>query len=407
MIRRALEISLHADPLTYGDSGAVGGQQILIRELVKNVQQYGYGVDVLTAQANPLWPEKFSLGHLGQVIRLSQALRRPEEESWEELVDGLAAEALAWMKDSGRNHHILHSHYWISGLVAERIHQATGLPWVHSPVKMAEWSVRPGEDVNEVRAAAEKRLLHQANAVVVSYLSEAELIHRDTPELTVYVVPPGVDPTQFFSRDAGPVLRALGVKRRPVAYVGRLELARGLREALDVLAQRDLPEDFLLMVLGGTRKQVQQGVPVSPDLARLAERLGSHVTFVGGMPHRGVAPYLAASEVAIAPNQGPTLGMAVLESLASGIPVVGSRVPGVRDWINHGEDGYVVDRDQIETMWDFVLELWNDSAKARKMGKVGQEKVHRLHTVNDMAQQMVGCYQEVTGLGGHQMGVGF
>ncbi len=406
MIRRVLEISLHADPLTYGDSGAVGGQQILIRELVKNIQHYGYGVDVLTAQANPLWPEKFSLGHLGQVIRLAQGLQKERENEWFSLVDVLTEQAMAWMEASGRSYHLIHSHYWISGLVAERIRQKTGLPWIHSPVKMAEWNQRPGDNLDPIRAEAERRLLEAPNAVVVSYLSEADIIHRANARLPVYVVPPGVDPTQFFSRDAGPVLRTRGLARRPVIYVGRLESARGLRQAMDVLASRTLPDDFVLLVLGGTRQEVDRGVPVMPELGALQERLGSHVQFIGGMPHRGVAPYLAASEVMIAPNQGPTLGMAVLESLASGVPVVGTRVPGVQDWIEDGSDGFLVPANGIEALWDKALDLWQNTTEARKMGRAGQEKVHRQHTVQHMAEQMASCYQEVTGIGRDQVGIG-
>lgn len=407
MIRRVLEISLHADPLTHGDSGAVGGQQILIRELVKNIQLHGYGVDVLTARTHASTPEKFSLGHLGQVIRLSQQLARGNEPSWSTVVDDMAAETLAWMHESGRQHQLIHSHYWISGMVAERVHKETGLPWIHSPVKMAEWTQRPGESVDPMRVEAERRLLGAPSAVVVSYLSEADIIHRANPGLPVYVVPPGADPTQFFSRDAGPVLRTRGLSRRPAIYVGRLEAARGLRQALEVLATLQLPDDFVLLVLGGTRREIQHGQPVSEDLVRLTQKLGSHVQFIGGMPHRGVAPYLAASEVLIAPNQGPTLGMAVLESLASGVPVVGTRVPGVQDWISSGEDGFMVAPDAIAELWEKALELWSNPTEARKMGRLGQDKVHRLHTVGHMAEEMVACYQEVTGVGRNQVGIGF
>lgn len=407
MIRRVLQVSLHADPLTHGDNASVGGQQILIRELVKNIQRHGYGVDVLTAQAHPSVPEKYSLGHLGQVVRLSEMLPRHHEESWADLVEALAADSLAWMRESGRQHQLIHSHYWISGLVAERIHQETGLPWIHSPMKMAEWTQRPGEALDGTRVEIERHLLEAPSAVVVSYLSEAEIIHRANSTLPVFVVPPGTDPTQFFSRDAGPVLRARNLKRRPAIYVGRLEAARGLRQALEVLSSRDLPPDFVLLVLGGTRREVQQGLPVSKELARLAEQLGPHVQFIGGMPHRGVAPYLAASEVLIAPNQGPTLGMAVLESLASGVPVVGTRVPGVQDWIESGHNGHLVAPDAIDEMWNLALALWNNPTEARKMGHRGQEQVHRLHTVGQMAEAMVACYQEVTGVGRNQVGIGF
>ncbi|MCY0898631.1 MAG: glycosyltransferase [Firmicutes bacterium] len=405
-IRRVLVVSLHADPLTYGDSGAVGGQQVLIRELVKNVQQHGYGIDVLTAQSNPLWPNKFSLGHLGQVIRLAPGLDKAREHEWFRDVEALADQALAWIEESGRRYDVIHSHYWISGLVAERLHRRLGIPWVHSPVKMAEWTERSEESVDDERVTVERQLLEKADAAVVAYLREADRIHQLKRALPVYVIPPGVDPTQFFTRDAGPVLRAHQVARRPVIYVGRLELARGLRDALKVLARRPLPNDFALFVVGGTRREVEHGRPISPHLAALADQLGPRVHFVGGMPHRGVAPYLAASAVMIAPNQGPTLGMAVLESLACGVPVVGTRVTGIQDWVEEDRDGYLVNPPDMEDLWDYALALWDDPMKARRMGYAGQSKVHRLHTTQNMAAQMVACYREVTGLGRNQMGIG-
>ncbi len=407
MVRRVLEIALHVDPLTHGDSEALGGQQILIRELVRNIQHHGYGVDVLTTRANPAWPEKFSLGHLGQVIRLPQELPKDSIQSWFSLAEAMSSDALQWMKSSGRQHHLIHSHYWISGLVAEQIHRATGIPWIHSPIKMAEWTQRQGDALDEERVKVEQRLLGEPNAVVVSYLSEAEIIHQVNARLPVYVVPPGVDPTQFFTRDAGPVLRARNLSKRPVIYVGRLESARGLRQAMETLATLSLPDNFVLMVLGGTEREIQQGAPVAEDYIRIKNHLGSHIQFLGGMPHRAVAPYLAAAEVTIAPNQGPTLGMAVLESLASGVPVVGTRVPGVQDWIENGQDGFLVGTDAMEELWGKALDLWKNPVEARRMGYQGQDKVHRLHTVKHMAEEMTACYQEVTGIGRNQVGIGF
>ncbi|MCY0877969.1 MAG: glycosyltransferase [Firmicutes bacterium] len=403
-IRRILVVSLHADPLTYGDSGAVGGHQVLIRELVKHVQHHGYGIDVLTAQSHPLWPDKFSLGHLGQVVRLAPALDRDREDEWLAKVDALAEQALAWVRHSGRRYDIIHSYYWISGLIAERLSRRLGIPWVHSPVKMVEWARRAEELAPSERTLRERELLAKADALVVAYRREADAVREFGATPPVFVIPPGVDPTQFFSRDAGPVLKGHQLARRPVIYVGRLEQARGFYDALTFLAQRALPADFLLLVVGGTRREVEHGRPVSPHLAALADQLQGHVLFLGGMPHRGVAPYLAAAAVLIAPNQGPTLGMAVVEGLASGVPVVGTRVTGIEDWIDEGENGYLVAPSNMTKLWDEALALWADPMLARKLGHAGQEKIHGAHTIQQMAEQMVACYREVTGLGRSQVG---
>ena len=408
MMKRVLQISLRADPLNPLDGGETGGQQVIVRQIGRNLQHLGYAVDIMTVRHQSQLPERYSFGHLGQVTRLAGFEGRLLSDSaWLEHRDALVRAVLHWVHEQKREYHVVHSHYWISGMIAQQVAQELRIPWIHSPYKMGQWIVRPGQEVSAIRQKTEEDLLEQAHAVVVPYLKESEMIHQIAPSVPIYVVPPGVDITNFFVRDAGPLMRGLGLNKPPILYVGHLNAGRGIQEVLGLMKQQSLPPDMTLLVIGGSPSEVVNGMPADPALQSLAQDLSTHVKFLGPMPHHAIAMYMGSAAVLIAPNQGPTLGMVVIEAMASGCAVVGTTVPGVEDWIEPGVNGLLVDRSRLDQLWQNTLELWQDTKRARQMGMNGQEIIQRHHTVNQMAQRLQAVYEEVASSGRHQAGVGY
>ncbi|MHB1610304.1 MAG: glycosyltransferase [Sulfobacillus sp.] len=395
MQRRVLQISLTADPLNPLDGGDLGGQQIVVREASLRLQQEGFGVDVATVPQHPMLPNRASLGQRGQVIRISRVSPPVSDNTWAQMEDHLAHELIDWIDNNHRRYQLVHSHFWVSGMVASHIASHLEVPWVHSPYKMADWVRRPQNQYSEVRMNQERQLLAKTDAVVIPYLKEADLVHQYAPNVPLYVVAPGVDATTFFNRDPGPVLKGLGLSRRPLLYVGHLDAGRGIHEVLEYMASQKLADDLVLLLIGGNRGDVVAGHPQDPALAKLADTLGHHVRFLGPMPHRAVAMYMATAQAVLAPNQGPTLGMAVVEALASGTPVIGTKAPGVADWIEAGVNGFVCDINDVATFWHYASILWNDADLAHKMGIAGQTTIHHNHNSDSMASQLAQVYDEV------------
>ncbi len=408
MMKRILQISLRADPLSPLDGGDAGGQQVIVRQMGRNLQHLGYAVDIMTLRQDSRLPERYSFGHLGQVIRLpGWEGKLASDEDWHANRQAIADQALNWIRDQQRDYYVVHSHFWISGMVASYLAQDLQIPWIHSPYKMGRWVVRPGDQVSVSRLEMESQLLEQAQGVIVPYLKESEMIHQTAPKVPIYVIPPGVDITNFFVRDSGPLMRGLNLSKPPILYVGRLTSGRGIVELLEVMSQSSLPPDLTLVIIGGSPGDVKEGVPTDPRLRALADKLGPSVRFLGPMPHHAVAMYMGSSIVLVAPNQGPTLGMAVIEAMASGSAVVGTNVPGVADWIEPNVTGRVVEPSRVDQLWQNALELWQTSNRARQMGVQAQEMIQRHHTVNHMAQRLHAVYEEVQSGGRHQAGVGY
>ncbi len=168
--------------------------------------------------------------------------------------------------------------------------------------------------------------------VVALSRSLGELARRTEPALSYTVVHNGVDVARF----APPVPdRSFRFERVRCLAVARLIERKGLRELLDALAILD-DARFTLEIVGA-----------GPELASLrahAERLGiaARVTFSGALDRGALAErYRAADLFALAPSS-EAFGNVFAEAMASGLPVIGSSVGGIPEFVQHGDNGLLV-----------------------------------------------------------------
>jgi glycosyltransferase involved in cell wall biosynthesis len=159
-------------------------------------------------------------------------------------------------------------------------------------------------------------------------LAEAAIAYG-APANRVDVVQDGVDDKVFRIREPGPVRESLGVDpaRRLCVFVGRLEKRKGVFELLDAferLAPRHPDVDLVL---------VGDGEDTAKCRAK-AEPMGARVRLTGNQDMHAVADWLAASTLLTLPSYAEGTPNVVIEALASGRPVVASRVGGIPDMIH-------------------------------------------------------------------------
>jgi glycosyltransferase involved in cell wall biosynthesis len=188
----------------------------------------------------------------------------------------------------------------------------------------------------------------------------------------VEVIHCGVDPTAF-----GPVDRPTEGPLRIVA-VGTLHEVKGqahLIEACRLLAERGVA--FTCRFIGE-----------GPDRAALAARierygLGDRVELVGQMTSEGVAAELAAADVLVAPSvptrSGKREGIPVvlMEAMATGLPVVASRLSGIPELVTDGVDGLLVPPADDAALTEALARLAADPRLRASLGAAGRATVMR------------------------------
>ena len=89
------------------------------------------------------------------------------------------------------------------------------------------------------------------------------------------------------------------------------------------------------------------------------------------------------------------LGLAMLEAMASGTPVVCSRLGGLPEVVEHGITGFLVEPGNVTELRESVASLLQDPARARRMGRNARELVLERFTWQHCAERCLGAYGEL------------
>ncbi|MFQ5910658.1 MAG: glycosyltransferase, partial [Thermoplasmata archaeon] len=88
-------------------------------------------------------------------------------------------------------------------------------------------------------------------------------------------------------------------------------------------------------------------------------------------------------------------GIAALEAMSSGKPVVVSDIPGVREVITEGEEGLLCEPMNPEDLAGKISLLLEDDAKRQRMGSKGREKVEKYFNIERVARKVAEVYESL------------
>jgi N-acetyl-alpha-D-glucosaminyl L-malate synthase BshA len=153
-----------------------------------------------------------------------------------------------------------------------------------------------------------------------------------------------------------PGLRARFAPRgeKLLIHVSNFRPVKRTQKVVEVFAKvRKAIPSRLLMVGDG---------PDFHDAVCLARALGvgDDVEFLGEQDQ--VVPLLSAADVFLVPSAKESFGLAALEAMACGVPVVASRIGGLPELVQDGVNGFVLDLDDLDGMARATLQLMTDSA---------------------------------------------
>jgi glycosyltransferase involved in cell wall biosynthesis len=181
--------------------------------------------------------------------------------------------------------------------------------------------------------------------------------------------------------------------KRVLAFTGRLVPHKGVDVILQALTQ--LPEDVVLLVVGAG--------PRLPTLVRLSRRLGvsDRVRFCASVSDDDLPRYLALANLFVFPSQSRLegFGLAVAEAMAAGLPVVIADMPGVREVIEPGKEGLLVEPLLASDLAEKARTLLDDPALARRMGVAGRRRAEERYGLAAVAHQLLNLYADLHAAG--------
>lgn len=179
----------------------------------------------------------------------------------------------------------------------------------------------------------------------------------------LHIVHCGIDPELFLP------VKHVGLGSQ-LLYVGRLSAAKGVPIVLESLAKlKDANPDILLTVIGdgGERKQLEKLVF---DLG-----LSSNIKFVGYKSQTEVRQYLKQTDIFVLPSFAEGVPVSLMEAMASGVPVISTRIAGISELVQDEVSGYLVSPGNVEQLAERIHHLYVNPECRQKFGEAGRNYV--------------------------------
>ena len=214
---------------------------------------------------------------------------------------------------------------------------------------------------------------HHASAVIANSQGLYDLAHAFDSSIEIPIIPNGVDATRyaFENRDwSAPRLLS----------VGRLVYQKGLDLGLRALGQlKDL--DWRWSIAGDG--------PQMDALKSLARELGiaERVTFLGWQSREEMVKDYHQANLFLFPSRHEGMPNAVLEAMASGLPVIATRIAGNEELVVEGETGFLVPSEDVDALRDALRKLLTDPTLREKMGIASRLCVEQNYTWQKVAEQ--------------------
>jgi D-inositol-3-phosphate glycosyltransferase len=397
---RIAVISAHTSPLARPGGAKSGGLNVYVLELARRLAAEGCYVDIFTRATSPAFePVVHESPNLRVVNLVAGPLAPLTPEALHGDLDAFYEALLAFTAAESASYDLIHSHYWLSGLVGARLKALWRVPHVVMFHTLGEIKNRAsyGEHETPLRINAEAEVLRSADRVICATQQEATSLRQlyDAREDQIAVIPLGVDLDRFrpvAKRDARSAL-GLTHDERIILFVGRIEPLKGLDILINAAALLESDVECSVLVVGGDEASQAQ----VDELTELARDRGieHRVAFVGAVDHDTLPLYYNAADVCVVPSHYESFGLVAVEAMASGVPVVASRVGGLAGTVKDGETGYLIPWLCPEPFAERIELLLENEPLRHNLGSAAREAMTRYRWEN-VAAAVLTLYTALT-----------
>lgn len=357
---------------------SVGGIQEHVHHFAREARRLGHTVKIVTSAMPDLRGLPPPEGGAGaDVIRLGPSVPVYRNGALTRVSAGTGVGAALREVLARERFDVVHVHAPLSPVLPLlAIHHATG------PVVGTFHAKLPAGVVARLGRRWLQRYLDRLDAAVaVSRACVAGA--KDHLHADFRVIPNGVDVERF---GRGRKLRRFEDGKLNVLWVGRLEPRGGLDRMILAFHRAWKQIDARLVVVGDG--------PLLPRYRALVPReMAEDVVFVGQVVEER-ADYYASADVCCVPARAAAFGLAVLEAMAAGKPVLASDVDGHRELMQHGREGELLSADDPAAWARALVRVSREPVRAAAYGERGRLAAQR-YAWPSVAREVLGLYRSI------------
>ena len=360
-----------------------GGVAVHVHQLTKFLERYGVDVEIITGSWNP---EEMPVNVPVHVIK------GPRDPFFRLNISPWTSGEMKEIIKKG-DFDVVHAHHAfarmpLSALSIARDLDIKGILTTHTISLLPDyeylWSpLSYGYPVYRI-------MLSKADEIIAVSDSARRFISHFT-DVPVRVIPNGVDTSRFRKMDRDDAREFMGFGDEPFfLYVGRLVTKKGLFTLL--LAFRDV-----LKEIPKAKLRIAGKGKLKPVLSSMSKVLGinGNVEFLGYVPDDALNPLFSSADVFVLPSSfGESFGIVILEAMASGTPVIGTKVGGIEEILDDGKYGVLVHPSDPSELACAMISMMSDRDIQEKIVKRALQKVRKEYDWKVVAKKVMKLYEK-------------
>lgn len=236
-----------------------------------------------------------------------------------------------------------------------------------------------------------KKIIDSCAFVCATSTSAAEFLRSLGVKKRIEKLPNCLDTDKFRPNIKTNLKEKLGLQdHRSILFVGRLHKEKGLRYLIEAFKTiRDRYSDMKLILAGNG--------PERKHLERQVTKLNLHndVIFLDYFPYQKMPGLYNVCDIFVLPSVVEPFGMVLTEAMACGKPVVGSKVGGIKDIVQNGENGFLTEPCNSDHLAEKIEILLSDEKLRIKFERNGREKIQNTFSYRVVAEKATKIYEEI------------
>jgi len=288
---------------------------------------------------------------------------------------------------------LIHTHHpFILGKLGANFSKKLGIPLVytfHTQFEQYTHYVPLPQDI--LKMGVRTRILsysEMCDMIICPSRTILSLLREYGVKTPIKMIPNAIDLERFKKSNPDNVRAKfnIGKNEKLLIYVGRMGLEKNLPFMLKAFKKvREYVEKARLMIVGE-----------GPELESLEELknsmgLGDRVIFSGRVEHADIPDYLSAGYAFVMTSTTEVKPLAILEAMASGLPIIAIAAAGSSDTVNQGFDGILTDH-KLESFIEALMKLLEDDSMRNKLSQ-GALKTSENYSMTIIARELETLYK--------------